>query len=184
MVKKNWYLDSFSFSECSRFSLSFYLPTKLSPTLHCLHADNVAKYSNSNLNILVSVMITCESWCHHDNKWLCILRLLTVLDRWYGRPDSMCLQPERLTGQTRQHAAATGKTNTVVHIAWQAVEKCTKNKWFPNPKKCDLCIVKMTLDTNNEIYTDYQRFSLSRLKNTPLVWGCGLKWRTRNQAGG
>jgi hypothetical protein len=34
-----------------------------------------------------------------------------------------------LTEQTGQHAAATGKAlNTVAYIAWQAVEKCTKNK--------------------------------------------------------
>jgi len=76
---KNWYLDSFPLSECYGFPLSFYLPTKLSPTSHCLHADNVAKYCNSNLNILVSVMISCESWCDHDNKWLCVMHLLTVL---------------------------------------------------------------------------------------------------------
>ena len=91
------------------FSLSVYLPTKLPPTLHCLRADSVTKYCNSNLNIFVSVVIACEPWCHHDNKWLCIMHLLTVLSRWYGRPDSMCLQPERLTGQTGQYAAATGK---------------------------------------------------------------------------
>lgn len=105
---KNWYLDSFPLSECYGFPLSFYLPTKLSPTSHCLHADNVAKYCNSNLNILVSVMISCESWCDHDNKWLCVMHLLTVL--------------QQMVRQTGQLVSATGKTNRADRTA------CSCNK--------------------------------------------------------